>query len=151
MVTNRAEYQRQRRARMRAERQPYTCAQCGTPFDPEMSNARFCSDACRAAAWREITHRASRRAETGWQYDVNESGYPGVHRCIHYDGVTSCGQPATWLTLSVRNEQRHLAGASWWCDDHVPADRLEPCDKDASCHGGAECPVIVAVEQLIPR
>lgn len=133
---------------MRAERHPYTCALCGTAFAPEMGNARFCSDSCRATAWRRITHRANCRVETGWPYAANQYGYPGVHVCVYSDGGTFCGQPATWLTVDVRNEHRHLAGASWWCDNHVPAEALEPCDKDASCHGAAECPALNGLDRL---
>ncbi len=29
------------------------CEACGTPFEPKRSGGRFCSNRCRAKAWRE--------------------------------------------------------------------------------------------------
>ncbi len=33
------------------------CEACGTPFEPKRSGGRFCSNRCRAKAWREQKDR----------------------------------------------------------------------------------------------
>jgi len=61
-----------------------TCPACGTPFSP-VRRQRWCSDACRQAAWRR--HRSApqpalpARAETIYECPDCETRYLGEQRC----------------------------------------------------------------------
>lgn len=57
VCSNRCE-QRERRARKRSGRRA-TCANCGSIFPPKRRDVRFCSNACRQAAYRRRFCHAS--------------------------------------------------------------------------------------------
>jgi hypothetical protein len=46
-------YQAYNREKREAAREPRDCARCGERFWPARSDARYCKDACRQAAYRE--------------------------------------------------------------------------------------------------
>jgi hypothetical protein len=48
----RAQVERDRRSKATAERPQATCPMCGTPVRLQRSTRRFCSNACRQAAYR---------------------------------------------------------------------------------------------------
>jgi hypothetical protein len=47
------EQRRERNKKKRADRPDNVCQHCEKSFRPERSNAKYCSDACRQAAYRE--------------------------------------------------------------------------------------------------
>jgi hypothetical protein len=51
--TGRARIERERRVRTAKTRPPSNCTACGKPLTAQRSSRRFCSDACRQAAYRE--------------------------------------------------------------------------------------------------
>ena len=46
---------RRRQKRAEAAREPLACENCGEPFTPRRSDARYCSTRCRVAAHRAIS------------------------------------------------------------------------------------------------
>jgi hypothetical protein len=119
---SRAEYLRAYRAARRAEREQriHLCEGCGQPFTPQRSDARFCSNACRAATWRPITHHAAQHRPDGIPFEPNEYGYPGLRTCMHEDASRKrCQQAATWQHDSLRNQERHLISHAFYCDEHI--------------------------------
>lgn len=126
----------------------YRCGWCGQTFDPERSDARHCSDACRAAAWRAITHRAHVHHPAGWQIPAHEwTPHPDrQQRCTHIEDGACCEQPARWRVAHCTNHTRNHPGIFYRCDEHIGADELEPCDSDAACHRHSPCPAHLALE-----
>jgi hypothetical protein len=132
---SRAEYQRARRAAIKAAAAAsavHVCELCGQPFTAERRDARHCTDACRAAAWRRIRHRITAPI-TG-------------ERCFYFDQHgTRCAKPATTMLVSVSNDTRHLGFSAPWCDEHLP--ELTECDAD--CARSTGCPAPLLLEQTL--
>jgi hypothetical protein len=140
---SRAAYLRAYRARTATPAVPHVCPACHKTFTVERSDARYCSEACRAEAWRAVTHRHVTHAPDGWVIPANESG-AGTRRGCAFEVRTKdrvfCGQVATWRRTSCRNEARQLIAITYRCDAHCPPSLRRPCDPEASCHRGARCP-----------
>lgn len=143
-----AERMRAYRARKAAAAPPVTppeCEQCHHPFT-RRGDARFCSDSCRAAHWRTITHRRQHHDPAGFTIPANQPDAGDLQWCTHQtDDTTFCHATATWWIATFRNGDP-VYGVTWRCDDH--ADELTgPCDPDAACHhpgglyGGNDCPL----------
>jgi hypothetical protein len=140
--TSRAAYLRAYRARHAAAAVPHVCPHCHTAFPVERSDARYCSDACRAAAWRPVAHRGIKHRSDGWLIPANESGAGDPRLCdfVNKDR-TFCCRPATWAATSCRNADHHLVAVTYRCDEHCTrAQRAGVCDRNAACHRGARCP-----------
>ena len=136
---NRAAYLRAYRAARATPAAPVHCRCCHAEFAVERSDARYCSDSCRAAAWRPITHRHAEHSPDGWVIPANQSGAGGRQRCAHVlPDRTFCWQPATWLGMSCTNRHRHGVFLDYRCETHV--EQPWACDADAACHRGARCP-----------
>jgi hypothetical protein len=135
----RAAYLRAYRARTAAPRLPHVCSQCQTAFAVERGDARYCSDACRAAAWRAITHRNLRHSPEGWVIPANEYGAGERRACAFMVNQDFCGRLATWLGLSCTNHTR-LIMLTYRCDAHCSPAMKAPCDPDAACHRTGRCP-----------
>lgn len=144
---SRAAYRRAYRARKAAARAPHVCPQCHQAFTVERSDARYCSEACRAEAWRAITHRHAEHRPDGWDIPANRLPSPGDRQGCLFEVRTEdrvlCGRPATWRVASCSNEARHLIAVDYRCEAHCPPDPHRPCDPDATCHRGTRCPAIL--------
>lgn len=106
-VSNPREYMREYRAARRQPLEARPCASCSEPFTPRRSDARYCCDACRAAARRV-------RVDVTWKRLVG--GKFNSRICA------GCGAPAT------RVEYRHHVGTGQvekidWCEDHAAERR----------------------------
>jgi hypothetical protein len=104
-----AGYMREYRAARRRPIEPRPCEQCRRSFTPQRSDARFCGDACRAAARRN-------RITVKWLKIINrQNGW----------GCAELGCPAIDARFS---QQRHHVGTgqteeSYWCDEHAAQRR----------------------------
>ncbi len=105
-----AAYMREYRAARRQPIEGRPCEHCHCNFTPQRRDARYCGDACRAAARRN-------RVEVKWMRLA--SAYNGKG-CAE----SGCGaEHARW------GEYRHhvgtgQTGVSYWCDEHA-AERRE--------------------------
>ena len=149
---SRAAYLRAYRARTATPREPHICPQCHQSFAVERSDARYCSEACRASAWRSITHRHVIHRLTGWKIPANQAGAGKRRQCaFQFSDHRFCRRPATWLMVSCRNEDRHLHALAYRCEEHARCKEYgghgavlaekPTCDAEAACHTGAPCPV----------
>jgi hypothetical protein len=113
-----AAYMRQYRAARRQPVEPRSCERCRQDFTPARSDARYCSDACRAAARRE-------RVDVTWRH--NPAGWPAVSGATRPDPCASvvfgsgCEARPTWQKTQVYHADA-LERVSHWCDDHKPDD-----------------------------
>jgi hypothetical protein len=114
MSSNRAEYLRQYRAARRAERPvrpDHVCEGCGQTFGSQRTDARFCSEACRAARWRPINHHAVleyRGTKELCSRQVNAPSGP----------FALCDAPAKYRHESMRNRDRVL-NYEYLCAEHA--------------------------------
>jgi hypothetical protein len=139
---SRAAYLRAYRARTAAPPASHRCPQCRTTFTVERADARYCTEACRAAAWRAITHRRLEHNPDGWVRPANEYGGGARRTCLfRFDDHTFCPQLATWLALSCRNGSHHLILLDYRCDEHCEPALRRPCHPDAACHRRGRCPL----------
>jgi len=102
-----AAYMRDYRADRRRPIQPRPCERCHVSFTPQRSDARYCGDACRAAARRN-------RVDVKWLRIINLKNNKG------------CAEPGCGAIDARWSEVRHHVGTgqtdvSYWCDEH--ADR----------------------------
>jgi hypothetical protein len=120
---NPTQYMRAYRAAQREARDilEVDCEVCGKTFRPARSDARYCSDACRAAA------RRARVTLTDWihnphGYTVAQGG-PGQRRPAYCQGENiSAGQVcrglAVWCRQRFDHPTPHLVTSEFLCDAH---------------------------------
>jgi hypothetical protein len=114
------DYMRARRvaAREAADILEYECPICHEPFTPDRSDARFCSDACRAAdRRRRITITEWIHSPDGW---LGRQGGPDEYRpaiCDH-NMTDECHATVTWCRQKFNHPQPHLIYTSFLCDNH---------------------------------
>lgn len=143
---SRAAYRKAYRASKAASngpRLPHTCPQCHQAFTVERSDATYCSEACRARAWRLVTHRAVQHHPEGWIIPANRADAGQPEWCGHELKAADrhfCGQPATWRLVSCTNATRTIPGGAYRCEAHCPPEMRRPCDPEAACYHGARCP-----------
>jgi hypothetical protein len=109
---NSAAYMREYRAARRQPIEPRPCERCHQDFTPARSDARYCSDACRAAARRGRVDVTWRHNPTGWLVD---------DPCSSVVFGSGCTAPTTW----EKSQFYHGTGmerVSYWCDDHKQDD-----------------------------
>lgn len=129
-VKNQAEYMRRRRAEAKQPRDPFTCPVCHTEFTPQRSDARFCSDACRAADRRgRHTVCEWQHNPAGWWEIWSSSRNPDdgtliVHsannQCRPLPGEHQCLNPAVWARQYFNHHTPHLVTGERCCDRHKP-------------------------------
>lgn len=99
---------------------PGTCEQCGQGMPVLAASGRrrrYCSDACRQAAYRKRrTPLQAERNPDGWY----RSGSPTPDTCARFmlDADDPCTEVGVW-----RAEQRRGDDGTWatfWCDEHLP-------------------------------
>lgn len=116
-----AERQRAYRARKRdrAARLELHCEHCGAELAFEHRDKRFCSSACRSADWRMVSRVLVEHREGGWPLGPEQSGYPGVERCVFIDNAGNvCRRTAAWRATEVRNRAPGAPLRWHHCDDH---------------------------------
>jgi hypothetical protein len=100
-----AGYMREYRAARRRPIEPRLCEQCHHSFTPQRSDARYCGDACRAAARRT-------RVDVKWL------------QIIHLKNGWGCAEPDCTAIDARWRQQRHQVGTGqteelYWCDEHA--------------------------------
>jgi hypothetical protein len=114
-MENRAAYMRAYRARQKP-RNERACGFCGERWVPDQGHAQYCSDACRAAAWRErrtvtVTYEAEGFPIPANTYDLEareRAGYYGCVAGLHSDAGV-CRGLAVYCVATTRNaRRRHL-------------------------------------------
>jgi hypothetical protein len=145
-MKNQAEYMRTRRAAAKTPRDTQECAlgSCHVSFVPQRSDARFCSDACRAADRRgRHTVCAWQFAEGGW-WLAGSTGAGSVlsadNFCAPLPGDGQCLEPAVWARQFFNHHTPHLIGGERFCAGHKPqTERLRKVVeiRDGWLSGGA--------------
>jgi hypothetical protein len=128
-VKNPAEYMRTRRAEAKTPQDPHDCPVCRKSFVPLRSDARFCSDACRAA------DRRGRHTVCEWQYnpggwweswssstelDGTQTVLSAHNECSPLPGDGQCLNPAVWARQYFNHHTPHLVTGQKYCDTHKP-------------------------------